>query len=101
MYERAVRIFRQKHARQTAHTTAQLQYPPIPKQTQITQNEIGKALFRWPNAHVAGVIEADQIGGREFLCHFVHDDWVVAVVDWRLIDTPIFARLRNDAAFAE
>lgn len=58
-----------EHAGQAAHTAAEFKDVPVPAEAAIPQQIVGQTLLGWPHAHVAGIVEADQLARREELAY--------------------------------
>lgn len=54
-----------EHAGQAAHTATEFKDVPIPAEAAIPQQIVGQTLLGRPHAHVAGIVEADQLARRE------------------------------------
>lgn len=64
-----IAIFGGDHARQTTHTAAKFEDSSVATNLAVLEQVIGQALLRGPNAHVSGVVEADQLVGGEALVY--------------------------------
>lgn len=62
-------VFGGEHAGQAAHTSTEFKDVPIPAEAAIPQQIVSQTLFGRPHAHIAGIIEADQLARREALAY--------------------------------
>lgn len=58
-----------EHAGQAAHTATEFKDVPVPAEFAIPHQIVGQTLLGWPHAHVAGIVEADQLARREALAY--------------------------------
>jgi len=64
-----IAVFGGEYAGQTAHTATEFKDVPIPAETVIPQQIVGQTLLGRPHAHVAGIVEADQLARRKALAY--------------------------------
>lgn len=58
-----------EYAGQAAHAATEFKDVPIPAEAAIPQQIVGQTLLGRPHAHVAGIVEADQLVRRETLAY--------------------------------
>lgn len=60
-----IAVLRGEHAGQAAHAATEFKDAPIPAEAAIPQQVVRQTLLGRPHAHVAGVVEADELVRRE------------------------------------